>query len=257
MNQNHILTEQNDRVLTLRINRPDKKNALSQAMYAALANALGSAATNPEVRVVLITGQSDCFTSGNDIQDFLKAPTTADGSPVARFMRGLARFPKPVVAAVNGPAVGIGTTLLLHCDLVYAGENTRFHMPFVNIGICAEYGSSWLLPRIMGNVRAAELVLLGEVFSAAKALEYGLINEVLPAAEVEARARDRALRLAQQPPDALRINKHLLRRPVLDPIEQAMLAEFEKLGPMLTGPEAREAMTAFIQKRKPDFSRFA
>ncbi len=256
MSQNHILTEQNDRVLTLHINRPDKKNALSQAMYATLAYALDRAATNPEVRVVLIVGHHDCFTSGNDILDFLKAPNTTEASPVARFMRGLAAFPKPVVAAVNGPAIGIGTTLLLHCDLVYAGENTRFHMPFVSIGICAEYGSSWLLPRIMGNVRAAELVLLGEPFTAARALECGLINEVLPAAQVEARARDRALRLAQQPPEALRVNKQLLRRAVLKPIEEAMLAEFEKLGPMLTGPEAREAMTAFIQKRKPDFSKF-
>lgn len=257
MNQSHILAELNERVLTLRINRPDKKNALSQVMYAALADALNGASTNPEVRVVLITGQSDCFTSGNDIQDFLRPHTTADGSPVARFMRGLAVFPKPAVAAVNGPAVGIGTTMLLHCDLVYAGESTRFHMPFVNIGICAEYGSSWLLPRIMGNVRAAELILLGEPFTAAKALQYGLINEVLPDAAVEARARDRALRLAQQPPEALRINKQLLKRVVLDPIEQAMLAEFEKLAPMLSGTEAREAMTAFMQKRKPDFSKFA
>ena len=252
-----IQTHLQDRVLTLRLNRADKKNALTQEMYTALAEAVKSAAANAEVRVLVFAGAPDAFTAGNDLQDFLKNPPKGDDAPVARFMRELAGFPKPVIAAVNGVAIGIGVTLLLHSDLVYAGQNARLQMPFTNIGICPEFASSYLLPRIMGNVRAAELVMFGEAFSAAKALEYGLINAVLPDAEVEAHALERARKLAQQPPNALRVTKKLLHRWSQETALEAIRIEADHFIPMLGQPEAIEAMTAFMQKRKPDFSKFS
>jgi enoyl-CoA hydratase/carnithine racemase len=251
-----IQTQLQDRVLTLRMNRPDKKNALTQAMYSAMADALKEAAENHEVRVLVIAGVADAFTSGNDLQDFLKNPPTGEDAPVARFMRALATFPKPVIAAVNGFAVGIGVTLLLHSDLVYVGQNARLQMPFTSIGICPEFSSTYLLPRIMGNVRAAELTLFGEAFTAAKALEYGLVNEVLPDAEVEPRAQERARKLAQQAPNALRVTKKLLHRWSEKTALEAIQVEADHFIPMLGQPEALEAMTAFMQKRKPDFSKF-
>jgi len=251
--QSHL----HERVLTLRLNRADKKNALTQAMYSALAEALKGAAENPEVRVVLFTGVPDAFTAGNDLQDFLQHPPTGEDAPVARFMRTLASFPKPVVAAVNGIAIGIGVTLLLHSDLVYAGKNARLQMPFTNIGICPEFASSYLLPRLMGNARAAELVMFGEAFSADKALEYGLVNAVLPDAEVEPHALERARKLAQQPPNALRVTKKLMRRWSEQTAIEAIKIEADHFIPMLSQGEAREAMTAFMQKRKPDFSKFS
>ncbi|MDR3416214.1 MAG: enoyl-CoA hydratase [Nevskia sp.] len=251
-----IQTHLQDRVLTLRLNRPEKKNALTQAMYAAMAEALSQAATNPEVRVVLFTGVPDAFSAGNDLQDFLSNPPAGEDAPVARFMRTLAVFPKPVVAAVNGVAVGIGVTLLLHCDLVYAGQNARLQMPFTNIGICPEFASTYLLPRIMGNVRAAELVMFGEPFGAAKAHEYGLVNAVLPDTEVEPHALERARKLAQQPPNALRVTKKLMRRWSESTAVEAIKIEADHFIPMLRQAEALEAMSAFMQKRKPDFSKF-
>lgn len=252
-----IQTHLQDRVLTVRLNRVDKKNALTQEMYTALAEAVKGAATNADVRVVVFTGAPDAFTAGNDLQDFLKNPPKGDDAPVARFMRELAAFPKPVIAAVNGVAIGIGVTLLLHSDLVYVGQNAKLQMPFTNIGICPEFASSYLLPRIMGNVRAAELVMFGEVFSAAKALEYGLVNAVLPDAEVEAHALERARKLAQQPPNALRVTKKLLHRWSQETALEAIRIEADHFIPMLGQPEALEAMTAFMQKRKPDFSKFS
>ena len=252
-----IQTQLQDRVLTLRLNRPDKKNALTQAMYSAAAEALGQAAANPEVRVVLLAGVPGAFTAGNDLQDFLSNPPAGEDAPVARFMRTLAVFPKPVVAAVNGVAIGIGVTLLLHCDLVYAGQNARLQMPFTSIGICPEFASTYLLPRIMGNARAAELVMFGEPFGAAKALECGLVNAVLPDAEVEPHALERAHTLAQQPPNALRVTKKLMRRWSESTVVEAIKTEADHFIPMLRQPEALEAMSAFMQKRKPDFSKFS
>lgn len=251
-----VLVELKDRVLTVRMNRVDKKNALTQAMYTEMADAINAAATNNEVRVVLLTGGLEAFCAGNDLADFLKVPPGGNDSPVARFMNALAVFPKPVVGAVTGPAVGIGVTMLLHCDLVYAGSNARLQMPFVNIGICPEFASSLLLPKIMGHVRAAELTMLGEPFSAQTALQYGLVNEVLPDAEVEPRALERALKLAAQPPNALRVTKMLLKRWDLKEVTEAIGYEAQYFVPMLGQPEAREAMSAFMGKRKPDFSNF-
>lgn len=256
MSQEHIRTELNDRVLTLRFNRAEKKNAVTTAMYQALAEGLHRAERDKEVRAILIAGAPDCFTSGNDIMDFLQQPPTAgDDTPVARFMTAMLGVQKPVVAAANGIAIGIGVTILLHCDLVFVGESTRMQMPFVNIGICPEFGSTLLLPRIMGHQRAAELTMLGEPFSAPLAREYGMVNYVCPDAETETRARAAALKLAQQPPAALRATKKLLKRGS-EAVTEAVRIEAEHFVPMLRGPEALEALTAFTQKRKPDFSRF-
>ncbi|MGH8456236.1 MAG: enoyl-CoA hydratase [Stenotrophobium sp.] len=254
-----LTSEIKDGILTLRFNRPEKKNALTSAMYQAGADALNAAAGDASVRVVLIAGTQGSFSAGNDLQDFMQNPPKLgeDNHPVARFMRAVAGVPKPLIAAVNGHAVGIGTTLLLHCDLAYAGESARFQLPFVNIGICAELASTYLLPRAVGYVRAAELILLGEAFDAHKALAYGLINEVLPDADCEARALNRAQRLAQQPPQALRTNKALLRRWCQDTVMEAIKIEAEHFIPMLNGAEAREAIGAVLQKRKPDFSKFS
>lgn len=257
MSTEHIVTELQDRILTIRFNRLDKKNALTTEMYSGLTEALLQGERDPQVRVLLIAGSSDCFTSGNDLADFLQRPPVGEDSPVARFMRTLAAVKKPVVAAVNGIAVGVGTTLLLHCDLVYAGAKTRFHMPFVGIGICPEFASTYIMPRLMGHQRAAELMLLAEPFDAAKALEVGIVNAVLPNEQTEARAREAALKLAAQPPAALRTSKALLKRWREDVVMEAIRVEADEFIPMLGRPEAREAMSAFMQKRKPDFSNFS
>jgi enoyl-CoA hydratase/carnithine racemase len=207
--------------------------------------------------VVLFAGHPGAFSAGNDMQDFLNAPlTNFEDSAVGKFMYALAKFPKPVVAAVDGVAIGIGVTLLLHSDLVYTGESVRFQAPFVNLGICAEYASSLLMPRMMGHVRAAELLLLGEPFTAATAKECGLVNAVLPDGTVEAHARERAIKLASQPPNAVRVTKMLMKRWTEQEVLEALPLEASHFGPMLKQPEALEALTAFVQKRKPDFSKF-
>jgi enoyl-CoA hydratase/carnithine racemase len=257
MTTEHIRTELADRVLTIRFNRPDKKNSVTQAMYAAMADALAAAETNNDVRVVLFAGQPDCFCAGNDVQDFLQMPPASADSPVARFMRAVATCKKPMVAAPAGIAVGIGVTLLLHCDLVYCGEQTRLNMPFVNLGICPELASTYLLPRLMGHQRACELVLLGKPFDAQTARDYGIVNAVVPNAGVEARAREAALAIAALPPNSVRTTKALLKRWSEKTALEAIDAEIQHFVPMLKQGEALEAMTAFMQKRKPDFSRFA
>lgn len=247
-------------VLTLRLNRAEKKNALTQAMYSALAEAIEAAATNPAVRVLVIAGNDDAFCAGNDMVDFMKTAAKGGGggdSPVIRFMNALAVFPKPAIAAVNGLAIGIGVTMLLHCDLIYAGEAARFTMPFVNIGIVPEYASTYLMPRIMGHARAMEMVMFGEPFTAAHAKECGLVNEVLPNDQVESRAMERAKKLASQPPNALRTAKRLMKRWTDNTVAEAIPLETFHFVPMLSLPEAQEAIGAFIDKRKPDFSKFS
>lgn len=247
-------------VLTLRLNRAEKKNALTQAMYAGMADAITAAASNPEVRVLLIAGGADAFCAGNDMVDFMKTAAKGGGggdSPVIRFMNALAAFPKPAIAAVNGLAIGVGVTMLLHCDLIYASEGARFTMPFVNIGIVPEYASTYLMPRIMGHARAMEMVMFGEPFTAAHALECGLVNEVLPSDKLEARALERAKKLAGQPPNALRTTKRLMKRWTDNTIAEAIPLEAFHFVPMLSQPEAQEAIGAFLAKRKPDFSKFS
>lgn len=253
-----ILTELNDGVFTIRFNRPDKKNSLTQAMYLDLCAALEIAKNDPKTRVLLFAGQPDCFSAGNDMKDFLNTPPgTATDNPTMKFMFALAEFPKPVVAAPSGIAVGVAVTMLLHCDLVYCGDKTTLNMPFVNIGIVPEYVSSYLLPRMMGHVRACELVLLGEPFTAQKALEYGLVNALAPNAEVEALARKKALAMAQLPPDTVRHTKSLLKRWRGDITKEAIPFELLEVSKRLKHPEALEAISSFLQKRKPDFSRFS
>ncbi len=256
MSSDLIVVENREGVLHVRLNRLDKKNALNQAMYAGLADAFELATSDSTVRSVLLSGGQDCFCSGNDVKDFLDIPQGGPDNPVLRFMTALANCPKPVVAAVNGPAVGIGTTLLIHCDLIYAGENARFHMPFVSLGLAPEFASSYLLPRMMGHTRTAELILLAEPFDAKKACEYGLVNEVLPAADYMDHALRKAQRLASLPPQAMRTTKALLKRWNRDDVMKVIPEEFGTFVPMLGQPEALEAISAFMQKRKPDFSKF-
>ena len=251
-----IQSERGEGILTLRINRPEKKNALNLAMYQALADGLREADDDTSVRVILISGCQGCFTSGNDLTDFAAAPPTGSGSPVMQFLYAISEVRKPIVAAVGGVAVGIGVTMLLHCDLVYAGNKATFQMPFVNLGLCPEAGSSLLLPRIMGHQRAAELILLGEVFSADKACNAGIVTEVYPDEELESTARNRALQLASQPAAAARLAKKLLKREYASSLQETIAEEGRAFMARLESPEAAEALQAFMQRRKPDFSRF-
>jgi enoyl-CoA hydratase/carnithine racemase len=251
----HIAVSVEDRILTLRLDRPEKKNALTLGMYRGMIEALQQAEADPAVRAVLITGTADCFTAGNDLMDFANAKP-GETSPAIIYLQTLAGAQKPVIAAVGGVAVGIGTTMLLHCDLAYAASGARFQLPFVNLGLCPEAGSSVLLPALMGHRRAAELLLLGEPFSAEVACDLGIVNAVLPAGELLAAATAKAQQLAEKPPSALRITKALLKHGATATIADAMARETEKFATLLQGPEAREAMMAFMQRRKPDFAKF-
>ncbi|MFA7505740.1 MAG: enoyl-CoA hydratase [Burkholderiaceae bacterium] len=250
-----IRIESRDGVLSLGFDRPERKNAITAAMYAQLADGLAQAASDDSLRVVLIHGDENVFTAGNDLADFRDNPPSGTDTPVQRFLQGLLELDKPLIAAVCGHAVGVGTTMLLHCDLVYAGDNAKFATPFVNLGLCPEAASSLLLPRLAGHTRAAEALLFGEPFGAADALAMGLANEMLPAAETIARARERAGALATRPLASLVATKRLMRAPVRQACADAMAAEGEQFRRMLHEPAAREAFAAFMEKRKPDFSR--
>lgn len=247
-----ILTATADGILTITFNRPDKKNALTGAMYAAMADALEAAETDPAVRVILFTGNGGAFTAGNDLQDFLNNPPRGENSPVARFLRAISTAGKPVVAAVTGVAVGVGTTMLLHCDLVYVGTDARLSLPFVNLGLVPEAASSMLLPAMVGHHRAAELLMLGEPFNAETARAYGIANAVFPDARVVPEAMLVAAKLAAKPPVAMRLTKQLLRSSRGN-IAAQMAAESVHFSAQLLSAEAREAMTAFFEKRPPKF----
>src|ERR1051326_663451 len=235
--------------------RPEKKNAITRAMYLAMIDGLRQGAADATVRVVLISGSQECFTAGDDIADFASAKP-GDPAVALHYLEALAAFEKPVVAAVAGVAVGIGTTMLLHCDLVYAAPDARFQLPFVNLGLCPEAGSSLMLPELMGHRRAAELLLFGEPFTSEKALELGIVNAVYPGGELLAEVTAKARQLAEKPPSALRTTKALLKRGTAGAVAEAMAQETEQFAALLQGPEAREAMMAFMQRRKPDFSKF-
>ena len=250
-----ILTHQDAGVLTLTFNRVERKNSINVAMYDALATAIAQATDDAATRVVVIQGHETVFSAGNDIEDFLKNKPAGDDSPVFRFLRGIAAFPKPLIAAVCGPAVGIGTTMLFHCDLVYAGDNAAFSMPFVNLGLVPEAASSLLAPRMFGHHRAAEALLLGEPFMAEAALEVGLVNRVLPPTEANAYAQQQARKLAAKPLPSLITTKALMKGGYLGEILHRMDQEGAHFARMLGEPAAREAMTAFMEKRKPDFSK--
>jgi enoyl-CoA hydratase/carnithine racemase len=247
-------------VATIEIARPEKKNALTVAMYQAMADGIHAAVADNAVRALLITGQPGIFTSGNDIEDFMQRPPGAgsDGaeSPVFRFMRALLECDKPVVAAVTGAAIGIGTTMLLHCDLVYVSDEARLAMPFVGLGLVPEFASSLLVPQLMGFAKASERLLLGEPFGGADAVECGLANAVLPAGEVVPHARRVAERFNALPPGAVRDAKRLLRGPQARVVLETIRTEGELFARRLRSPEAMEAFQAFFQKRQPDFSKF-
>lgn len=251
-----ILVAQENTILRIQFNRPERKNALSLAMYTALADILNSATVDEQIRVVVLSGVNECFTSGNDLLDFMNEPNIHDNHPVVRFMGALRNCAKPVVAIVQGHAVGIGTTLLLHCDLVYAAHDARLQLPFVNLGLAPEYASSYLVPRLVGQQKAAELLLLGEVFSGVDAEKMGFVNASLPAAELLAFAESKINRLASQPPAAARRAKMLLKKTQTQGVEAALAAEFVAFAEGLNSDECKESVTAFFEKRAPDFSRF-
>ena len=249
-----ILIDTSAGVMTLTLNRVEKKNSFTQSMYAACAEALQNAATDDAVRVVVLQGHITVFSAGNDVGDFLSGPASTQESPVFQFLRAIATFPKPLVAAVCGPAVGIGTTLLFHCDLVYAGDNAAFSMPFVNLGLCPEAASSLLVPQMMGYHRAAEALLLGEPFMAEAAMEVGLVNRVVPPMEANGIAQAQARKLAAKPLSSLVETKRLMKQAQMPQVLAAMAEEGAIFGRMLREPAAREAFTAFMEKRRPDFT---
>ena len=250
-----ILTHTDAGVMTITFNRLDKKNSITSSMYAAMADAVAQAAADPAVRVVVFQGHESIFSAGNDIRDFLNQPPSTQESPVFRFLRGIATFEKPLLAAVAGPAVGIGTTMLFHCDLVYAGDNAAFSMPFVNLGLCPEAASSFLAPRMFGYHRAAEALLMGEPFVAEAAQEVGLVNRVVPPTEVNGYAQAQARKLAAKPLSSLIATKRLMKGGDQQAVLQKMDEEGRDFGRMLREPAAKEAFGAFMEKRKPDFSK--
>jgi enoyl-CoA hydratase/carnithine racemase len=252
----NIVVESAEAILTVSLRRPEKKNALSLAMYTALASALRAGDSDSAVRAVVLQGTADCFTSGNDIADFVSNPTPERLAPIFDFLGVLSTLGKPVVAAVNGLAVGIGTTMLLHCDLVCCGEGARFQLPFVNLGLVPEAASSLLLPRLAGYHRAAELLMLGEMFSAVTAREIGLVNRVTPDAECQSAAREFAAKLASRPAAAVRLTKSLLKHNLVSAIRNTIADEASHFAARLQSPEAAEAFAAFMERRKPDFSKF-
>ncbi len=251
----HVVTEIADGVATVRFNRPDKKNAIHSGMYAEAASAIAAAADDTNVRVLVLTGTGDAFTAGNDLKDFLENPPKEHDAPVFRFMHALANFPKPVIAGVNGVAVGIGTTVLLHCDFVYAVPAAKFQLPFVNLALVPEFASSLLLARFLGPRRAAELLMLGEAFDAKAAEGFGLVNAVVPADQLDATVQAKAKALAAKPPAALRATKALLNADHAE-VAARIALEAKEFGARLKSDELKEAIAAFFEKRQPDFSRF-
>jgi enoyl-CoA hydratase/carnithine racemase len=250
---NHSLVETSiaDGVLHIALNRPEKKNALTRAMYTAMSDALDAARDDSAQRAVVFSGKGGAFTAGNDLMDFASSGGNVD--EVMRFLQVLVTFPKPVLAAVHGAAVGIGTTMLLHCDLAWAGRSARFKTPFVDLGLVPEAASSFLMPRDFGSMRAAQLLLLGDVIDADTAAQWGLINGVLDDAELLGFVLEKARHLATRAPTAMRQSKALLRAASHDIVRDTMLREGAIFRERLTSPEAREAMMAFLQKRAPKF----
>lgn len=246
-----------DGVLRVEMNRPDKKNAMTGAMYARLAEVLAEADRDDKVRAVLWHGAGDAFTAGNDIKDFQENPPQGEDSPQGRLTEEFIRFGKPIVVAVRGVAVGGGTTMLTHCDVVYAAEGTRFQVPFINLALTPEFGSSYSIPARIGYLRAAELYMLGEPFDAKRAGELGLVTKVVPDADLLNIAMTTARKLAAKPAGALRAHKRLLRLALSTPLRAAVAAESREFEERVVSAEAKEAFAAFIEKRAPNFSKAA
>jgi enoyl-CoA hydratase/carnithine racemase len=250
-----ILTERSGSILRIQFNRPSKKNAMTSAMYITMADLLGAAAKDDGVRVVLWYGAGDSFCAGNDLEDFLKNPMGPGDSPQSRLINAFIAFEKPLVAAVQGFAIGGGTTMLTHCDFVYAGESAKFQMPFIDLALVPEFGTSYSIPARIGYLRAAELIQLGQPFDAQRAVEIGLATCVVPDQKLLATATMTAQKLAERPASALQACKRLMRLPDRPQLEQAAKLENEEFSARLRSADTKEAITAFFEKRKPDFNR--
>jgi enoyl-CoA hydratase/carnithine racemase len=251
----NVVINRTDGVLEIRLNRPEKKNALTRAMYDAMANAFAQVDADPTLRVGLLTGTGDTFTSGNDIADFQARTASGGQSAASRFLPTISSMQKPLIAAVNGAAIGVGTTMLMHCDLIVAARSARFVMLFTSLGLVPEAGSSLLFPRLLGNQRASALLLLGEPLDAVTAQEWGFVNRVVDDTALMETARELAQRLAALPPQAVRLTKRLIRHGARD-VPARIEEELALFRERLASPEAAEAFKAFAEKRKPDFSGF-
>jgi enoyl-CoA hydratase/carnithine racemase len=249
-----IITEHAGSILRVELNRPSKRNAMTSGMYATLADVFNDAARDERTRVVLWHGAGDSFCAGNDVDDFLKNPPASGDSPQARLMNALLDFDKPLVAAVQGAAIGGGTTMLLHCDFVYAGEGARFQMPFINLALVPEFGSSCSVPARIGHIRASELILLGLPFDARRAADFGFVTQVVPDQNLLATASETARKLSAKPASALQATKRLMKRSSRELIKAAMKAENEEFSAQVRSDDAKEALTAFLQKRAPHFT---
>ncbi|MCF6433033.1 enoyl-CoA hydratase-related protein [Leisingera sp. MMG026] len=247
-----VVVERLDAALRLTMSAPQKKNAIGSGMYLKMVEALDEAAADASIRAVWIRGAGGVFTSGNDIDDF-RNQVDSDDWPAARFIDALVTFPKPIVAQVEGLAIGIGTTMLLHCDLIYASKDTRFQLPFVNLGLVPEAGASYLLPRLIGQAKAAELILLGGSFGAEEAVTLGLVNNALPADEVARAAEAAVMVLVKQPPNAVINSKALLRAPLTGNLRDRVRDEIVQFGAGIKSEEFTEALTAFMERREPTF----
>ena len=256
----YIITESKNYILRIEINRPKNKNAITKGMYAAMAKAINEGDQNPSIRIILLHGQKDYFTAGNDIKDFqdVKYITRArtEERPAAALTKWLLEAKKPIIVAIHGYAVGIGTTMPLNCDLIYASEDAKFRFPFTNLGLVPEFGSTFILPELVGKFRAAELFFLGDFFTAEEALKIGLVNKIFPKEKLIENVTSIAKLLAEKPPKALRSTKELISKyykGILEKIKPEEAMEFRR---RLLSPEAQEAFAAFVAKRKPDFSKF-
>lgn len=252
----HIITEANNNILRIEINRPKKRNAITIDMYRAMAKAIKQGDQNPSIRVILLHGQKEIFTAGNDLKDFQNLPPSDGLNPVGNFMKAVTDTKKPLIAAVSGYAVGIGTTMLFHFDLVYAGTNAKFQFPFVSLGLCPEFGSTFLLPRLAGHQRAAELFFFGDFFTAEEANRIGLVNKIFQVEQLLDNTLSEAQRLANQPPASVRLTKSLMKQNIPVNIDEIIGYEGAQFMRRLKSPEAKEAFSAFYERRKPDFSKF-
>ena len=252
-----IVTERSGNMLRVELNRPAKKNAMTSSMYLTLADIFNDAAKDERIRVVLWHGAGDSFSAGNDVEDFLKNPPGPGESPQANLMDAFIRFEKPIVAAVQGAAVGGGTTMLTHCDFVYAGESAKFQMPFINLGLVPEFGSSFSVPARVGHLRAAELILLAEPFTAVRAAELGLVTRVVPDRDLLAIATATAQKLAAKPSGALRACKRLMKQTSIGQLKEAVKIENQEFAERVRSAEVKEAFSAFLEKRPPNFAKTA
>jgi enoyl-CoA hydratase/carnithine racemase len=246
-----IVTERSGSILRVELNRPARKNAMTSRMYVTLADIFSDAAKDEGTRVVLWHGAGDSFCAGNDVEDFLENPPGPGESPQAQLMNAFIDFDKPLVAAVQGAAIGGGTTMLTHCDFVYAGESAKFQMPFINLAVVPEFGSSYSVPARMGHIRAAELILLGLPFDARRAAELGFVTQVVPDQNLLATATDAAQKLATKPLRALQASKRLMKGPFREQLKAAMEAENQEFSARIRSDEAKEALNAFLKRRRP------